>query len=79
MKIIYDSYADALSITFKEGKVKKTLEIAPEVLLDVDSKSKPLYLEILGVKEKLGKKDVERITMKDLVLDKTTVKTFVPA
>lgn len=79
MKIIYDSYADALSITFKEGKVKKTLEIAPEVLLDVDSKSKPLYLEVLGVKEKLGKKSVERITMKDLALDKTTAKTFVPA
>lgn len=79
MKIVYDSYADALSITFKEGKVKKTLEIAPEVLLDVDSKSKPLYLEILGVKEKLGKKDVEEITMKDLILDSTADKNFVLA
>lgn len=69
MKIIYDSYADALNITFKAGKVKKTLEIAPEILLDVDSKSKPLHLEILGVKEKLGKKGVEKITMKDLVVN----------
>ena len=79
MKIIYDSYADALSITFKEGKVKKTLEIAPEILLDVDSKLEPLYLEILGVKEKLGRKGVEKITMEGLVLDKNTAKTFVPA
>ena len=79
MKIIYDSYADALSITFKEGKVKKTLEIAPEILLDVDSKLEPLYLEILGIKEKLGKKGVEKITMEGLVLDKNTAKTFVPA
>ena len=70
MKIIYDSYADALNITFKKGKVKRTLEIAPEVLLDVDLKSKPLYLEILGVKEKLGKKGVEKITIKDLIVDK---------
>ena len=79
MKIIYDSYADALSITFKEGKVKKTLEIAPEILLDVDSKSEPLYLEILGIKGKLGKKGVEKVTMEGLVLDKNTAKTFVPA
>jgi len=78
MKIIYDSHSDALSITFKEGKVKKTLEIAPEILLDVDSKSEPLYLEIMGVKEKLGKKSVEKITMEGLVLDKNTAKTFVP-
>lgn len=79
MKIIYDSYADALSIIFKEGKVKKTLEIAPEVFLDMDSKSKPLYLEILGVKEKLGKKDVEEITMKNLIVDRSADKILEPA
>lgn len=69
MRIIYDPYADALNITFKEGRVKKTLEIAPEILLDVDAKSRPLYLEILGVKEKLGKANAEEIVMKNLVLD----------
>ncbi|MBI4120555.1 MAG: DUF2283 domain-containing protein [Parcubacteria group bacterium] len=79
MKIIYDPYADALNITFKEGKVKKTLEIAPEIILDVDSKLRPLHLEILGVKEKLGKENTEEIIMRNLVLDKTTAKTFVPA
>lgn len=68
MKISYDPKADALNITFREGKVKKTLEIAPEILLDVDAKSRPLYLEILGVEEKLGKKNAEEITMKNLVL-----------
>ncbi len=67
MKIIYDPYADALSITFREGKVKKTLEIAPEILLDVDAKSRPLYLEIIGAKEKLGKAATEEMTLRTLV------------
>lgn len=70
MKIIYDPYADALSITFKEGKVKKTLEIAPEILLDVDAKSRPLHLEILGAKEKLGKAGTEEISMKNIIFSK---------
>ena len=66
MKITYDPYADAMSITFKEGKVKKTVEIAPEINLDMDAKSKPLYLEILGVREKLGKANAEEILIKNL-------------
>ena len=76
MKIIYDPYADALSISFKEGKTKKTLEIAPEIILDVDSKSKPLYLEIIGAKEKLGKSGAEEITMKNLILEAPAKKIF---
>ena len=67
MKIIYDPSADALSITFREGKVKKTLEIAPEILLDIDSKSRPLYLEILGAEEKIGKVGTVKVPMKNLV------------
>jgi len=67
MKIIYDPQADALNIIFRQGKVKETREIAPEILLDVDSKSRPLYLEIIGAKEKLGKANAEEITMKNLI------------
>jgi uncharacterized protein YuzE len=70
MKIAYDSRADAISITFKKGKVKKTLEIAPEINLDVDAKSRPLYLEIIGASEKLGKANTEEISMKNLVFEK---------
>ena len=76
MKIVYDPYADALSITFKAGKVKKTLEIAPEILLDVDAKSRPLYLEIIGVKEKLGQAATEKVTLKNLTFD--GIKSKVP-
>lgn len=70
MKIAYDPYADALSITFKAGKVKETLEIAPEILLDVDAKKRPLYLEILGAKEKLGEESAGEVSMKNLVFSK---------
>lgn len=78
MKIVYDPYADALSITFRKGKVKKTLEIAPEILLDIDSKSRPLYLEILGAKEKLGKSATEEISMRNLIFNKNKSKAFIP-
>jgi uncharacterized protein YuzE len=65
MKISYDKEVDALSITFKEGKVSKSLEVVPEVILDVDSKNRPLYLEIIGLTEKFGKKAAEKISIKN--------------
>ena len=52
MKLFYDHIADSLSITFKEGEVEETREIAPEVNLDVDKNGVPLYLEIIGAAEK---------------------------
>ena len=70
MKIALDHLADALNITFKKGKVAKTLEIAPEILLDIDSKSHPLYLEIIGASEKLGKQSASEFVMKKLALEK---------
>ena len=67
MEITYDSKADAMNIVFKEGKVSKTLEIAPEIVLDLDRNSKPLYLEILGASEKIGKQKVNEILMINLI------------
>ena len=66
MKISYDKEVDALNITFKEGTVKETMEIAPEVLLDVDSQDRPLYLEVIGLTEKFGKKAIKNINLKNL-------------
>ena len=67
MKIIYDQYADALNITFKTGKVAKTVEIAPEINLDLDKEKKPLYLEIIGASEKIGKQRVNEILMRNFI------------
>ena len=67
MEITYDLKADAMNITFKKGKVFKTLEIAPEIILDLDRKGNPLYLEIIGASEKMGKQRVNEVLMKNLI------------
>ena len=67
MEVTYDPKADALNITFRKGKVAKTVEIAPEINLDLDKKGKPLYLEIIGAGEKIGKRRVSEILMRNLV------------
>jgi uncharacterized protein YuzE len=67
MEITYDSKIDALNITFKKGDVHETLEIAPEIILDLDKKSHPLYLEIIGASEKIGLSRVNEIIMRNLV------------
>lgn len=67
MEITYDPKADALNLTFRKGKVAKTVEIAPEINLDLDKKGKPLYLEIIGASEKIGKGRVNEILMRNLI------------
>jgi len=67
MEITYDPKADALNITFKKGKVKRTVEIAPEINLDLDEKGNPLYLEIIGASEKIGRKKASEILMRNLL------------
>lgn len=67
MEITYDPKADALNIVFKKGKIAKTLEIAPEINLDLDKKNTPLYLEIIGASEKIGKKRVNEVLMRNLL------------
>jgi len=67
MEITYDPKADALNLTFKKGKVAKTVEIAPEINLDLDKSGNPLYLEIIGASEKIGEKRVNEILMRNLL------------
>jgi len=63
MRITYDKAADALNIMLKKGKVFQTLEIAPEIFIDLDREGKPLYIEIVGASEKLGKRDFQTVTI----------------
>lgn len=53
----YDKEADTFDITLKKGRVERTIEIAPEVFVDLNKERVPLYLEIIGVSEKFGKKN----------------------
>jgi len=61
MKISYDKEADALNIVLKTGPVDRTVELSPLIFLDLDKKGDPLYLEILGASERVGKKNLGKI------------------
>ncbi|MEK7209071.1 MAG: DUF2283 domain-containing protein [Patescibacteria group bacterium] len=61
MKINYDKTVDALNFTLRSGVVAKTLEVVPEILLDLDKNGRPLHLEIIGVSEKVGRNNFSKI------------------
>lgn len=61
MEINYDKSVDALNFTLRSGVVAKTLEVAPEILLDLDKDGRPLSLEVIGVSEKIGKKNFSKV------------------
>lgn len=63
MKITYDSKIDALNIVLKTGEISRTIEIAPEVFVDLDNKGIPLYIEIIGASEKIGRKNFSDINI----------------
>ena len=61
MEITYDKKVDALNLVLKRGKVSKTVEVSPEIFLDLDKNGNPLYLEIVGASEKMGNKNFSKI------------------
>ena len=63
MKISYDKSVDALNISLRTGVVSKTLEVAPEVMIDMDKKGNTLNIEILGASEKMNKKTFGKVTV----------------
>lgn len=71
MKISYDKDVDSLNLTLRSGVVNKTLEVAPEILLDLDKAGRPLYLEIIGASEKIGKKNFDNV----FVINKKTIRS----
>jgi uncharacterized protein YuzE len=66
MKIHYDKEVDALSVTLRKGKVVRTVEISPEIMVDFDSAGNPLYLEILDASSSIGKKEMDHVTIGSL-------------
>lgn len=67
MKITYDSKADTLNIALKKRKIAKTIELVPEIVLDINKAGNPLYIETIGASEKIGKQQVSEITMRNLI------------
>ena len=56
MKIRYDKEADAIYLRFGEGKIAESDEIKNGIIVDYDSKGKPVAIEILNANELLTKK-----------------------
>lgn len=61
MRITYDKTVDALNVSLRKGRVAKTLEISPEIMMDLDSKGNTLNIEIIGASEKIGKKNFGKV------------------
>ena len=53
MNTKYDKIADALYVKFKQGKVAKTLRMENHLIVDLDSKSNILGIELLNAKSQL--------------------------
>ncbi len=53
MNTKYDKIADALYVKFKQGKIVKTLRLENHLIVDLDSKSNILGIELLNAKSQL--------------------------
>ena len=58
MKITYDKEADAMYLYVSRGKVKKTVEVNPRVIVDMGEKGNVIGIELLFVSEKMPKKNL---------------------
>ena len=63
MKITYDKEVDALNVSIRPGTISKTVEVAPEVMMDIDKKGRILNLEILGAREKVGARNFNTVNI----------------
>ena len=61
MEITYDKEVDALNVSLRKGSVAKTIEIAPEIIVDLDKKGNTLNIEIIGASDKIGKKNFGKV------------------
>ena len=59
MRVRYDSEADALYIRFRRGKIVESDELREGLIVDYDSKGKPIAIEFLDASSILaGKPEV---------------------
>ena len=52
MKMEYDKDADALYIKLKNGKIKSTMEVDENTIIDLDESNNIIGIEILFIKER---------------------------
>ena len=54
---------DALNVSLRSDMVAETIEVAPEIMIDLDKKGNTLNIEIIGASEKIGKKNFGKVTV----------------
>ena len=67
LKITYDKEADAMYIYLNERKIDHTKEVSNLVFVDVDSKNKPVGIEILNVSRRLGRSILSKVNPKNIL------------
>ncbi len=65
MNTKYDKIADALYVKFKQGKIAKTLRLENHLIVDLDSKSNILGVELLNAKSQLAPSFVKQFLRKE--------------
>jgi len=67
MNTKYDKIADALYVKFKQGKIAKTLRLENHLIVDLDSKSNILGVELLNAKSQLAPAFVKQFLKKEII------------
>ncbi len=70
MNTKYDKIADALYMKFKQGKIAKTLRMDNHLIVDLDSKSNILGIEVLNAKSQMNKSFIKQSTEGNIIKDK---------
>ena len=77
MKYTYDPIADAINIILKEGKVAKTREVAPGIMIDLDKKGNALSLEILDASKQFSADTLGEVEFKSFQYSKRKLRELV--
>lgn len=67
MIIQLDPEADALYLTLKRGRVAKSREVEPGVILDLDRTGRVLGIEMLDASERYAAEALRRLTVHRMV------------
>ncbi len=59
MKIDYDKIVDTMYMTFKKGKVSKTLRLDERLIVDLDKKGTLIGMEVLGASTQVSPKQIQ--------------------
>ena len=58
LSISYDEEADAAYVALVGTLVERTEEVADDILIDYDAQDRPVGIEVLSVKQRLGTGDL---------------------